>query len=171
MFRRFHHKTEHAIEIQHGSDPGIHIFHRPLGLIAVIAYKAIWGVTEIIGGFVIYYSTFIIASELSEDPQDRFMNWVIAHIHLEPKTVKELGALIILFGVGKVALAFGLWFSSKKTRELGIAFFALIGVFGFIQIIRRPSYFHLAALVTDLMILYYLWKILPKHLRHGETVS
>jgi hypothetical protein len=161
--------TEPLIEIQHGKDPGVHLLHRPLGLIAVIAYKAIWGVTEIIGGFVLFYSSFIIASELSEDPQDRFMNWVVAHVHLQPKTAKEWGALIVLFGVGKLAIAIGLWFSSKKTRELGIAFFSLIGVFGFIQIIRQPSYFHLLALVTDLLILFYLWKILPKHLKHGHV--
>jgi hypothetical protein len=159
--------NERVIEIQKGKDPGIHILHRPLGLFLVIAYKAVWGIVETISGFLIFYSTILIAKELAEDPQDRLINWIIANVHLEPKTVKELGALFIILGVSKIALAIGLWFSSKKTRDIGIAFFLLLGLFGFFTVIVSPTLFHVAVLAGDLLILWYLWKILPKHLRHG----
>ncbi len=160
---------ERVIEVQTGRDTGIHVFHRPLGLFLVIAYKAIWGTIEVVTGFLLFYSTFLIANELAEDPQDRLINWLIANVHLEPKTVKEVGAVIVLFGISKIALALGLWFSSKKTRDIGIAFFLLLGLFGFFTVIVRPTLFHASVLAGDLFILWYLWKILPKHLRHGHV--
>lgn len=161
--------TEPAIEIQHGRDPGVHLFHRPLGLFLVILYKAVWGIVETIGGILLFYSTSIIANELAEDPQDRLMNWIVAHVHLEPKTVMEAGALIVIFGLSKIAIAVGLWHETKLVREISIAFFALIGLFGFFQVITKPTVFHFAVLAADLFILWYLWKILPKHLRHGRV--
>jgi len=149
-------------------DTGWHFNGRPLGLILIVVYKFIWGSIEVLSGILLYFSSFLIARELVEDPQDLFVNWLLTNNHINLSAAKEFGIIIGLLGLGKVLIAFGIWYRSALMRDIGIAYFSLIGAYAIFSILSHFTIFKLLTLVADLAILYYLWQILPKHLKHGE---
>ncbi|HEU0050867.1 MAG TPA: DUF2127 domain-containing protein [Patescibacteria group bacterium] len=152
-----------------GTDTGWHVLNRPLTLALVAAYKAVWGLTEVIGGILVLFSSRLIAGELMEDPQDLLANWLLRHVHLSQQTTLFIGITAIVFGVGKLLLALGLWFEIRIIRPLAILFFCGIALFGLREIFLSFSWFKFAALCIDAAILFYLWKILPKHFRQQNV--
>ncbi|GEM_PF-1813967 len=150
------------------TDAGLHVLGRPIGLVLMVLYKALWGVLELVAGILIMFSSRLIAGELIEDPQDLFINWLLRQTHVSVSSGMWLGAVVGLLGVGKLLLAFGLWHRSYAVRNFGVVFFAMLAVFGAYEVLLHFSLFKLAALAVDVFILYYFWRILPKHFRHGE---
>lgn len=162
-------KAHHVLVRQAGKDPGWHFEHRPLGLLTIIAYKAVWGFVEILAGIVLLFSSKLIAGELLEDPQDLLIHWLLSHVQYNQKDALYLGIVVMLLGIGKLILAVGLWNRSFLVRRFGLFFFSVLAVYGAYHLTAvRFSFFKLGALLVDLSILYYFWKVLPHHLRHGE---
>jgi uncharacterized membrane protein len=149
-------------------DTGIHIFGRPVGLALLVLYKCIWGALEVIAGLFVLFTYAIFARELVEDPQDLFVNWLLGHLGIAQ--AHQLGAVIVLLGGIKIALAIGLWYRSWRIRNIALVFFCAAALFASYELVYRLTPFRVGALGMDLFLLYYCWKVLPKHLRHGEVV-
>jgi len=143
------------------ADVGPHIFGRPPGLIAIITYEAALGLFQAVSGVLIFFSYRLISGELIEDPQDRFLNLLISHFSYNSSI--KLGALLIVLGLTKLALAVGLFFNAKVTRVIGLLFFGGVAVFGIYHLTLRFSAFELFVLAIDMFILWYFWRVLPKH--------
>ncbi len=152
---------------------------RPPSLVLVVVYKAVMGTLEIISGVLIFIFSFlagkigasdwvqgIIAHELAQDPQDRFINWLTSlDLHSVQVFSLRLGIFIFFLGVIKIILAIGVWKRSMLVRNIGLWFFLGLGLFGVYDIIAHFSIFKCIALLLDLFILYYFWKILPRHIK------
>jgi uncharacterized membrane protein len=158
---------DRPIEFQHGKDAGWHFYHRPLGLMLIIVYKALWGLGELSVGVAIFFSSQLIAGELIEDPQDLFTHWLLSHFSSYLTHATLIGAIVAGSGIIKLILAIGLWYRSFLIRNLAIIFFGVIGLYGLYSVIHQYSFTTLLAVIGDLLILYYLWKVLPKHLKHN----
>ncbi len=139
-----------------------HYFDRPLGLLLIIGYKTVWGLSELVTGAMFFFSYRLIAEELLEDPQDLFANWILAHI-TKPQTI-TLGEIFLALGAIKLILAVCLWFRLRYIRLLGLLFFGSIGAFGLTHLLFHFSWQTVAGLILDLGSFAYFWKILPKHL-------
>jgi Predicted membrane protein len=150
------------------NDSGEHIFGLPFGLVLIVAYKGIWGVVELLGGILVFFSHAILAGELTEDPQDIFANWVFAHLGVAD--ARRIGSVIILLGAIKLAIAIGIWYRSWWMRKAALIFFCAASIFGLYEIITAPTLFKVGALIIDLFLIYYFWKVLPKHFRQGKIV-
>ncbi len=148
-------------------DDGIHFRGRPLGLVLIAAYKGLWGTVELLAGFLVLFARAIMAKELIEDPQDILANWVFAHLGVGD--ARRIGAIVIVLGMIKIALAFGIWYRSWLVRNIALAFFAVAGFFAVYELTADVTAFRMAALGADLFMIYYLWKVLPKHYRHGKV--
>lgn len=155
--------------LRQGNDRGLHIFNRPLGLVLVVAYKALLGVFELGLGTLVYGSARIIANELAEDPQDLLINWILSNLHPVIANAHQYGALIIFLGVVKLGLAFGLWQGSRHVRPAGLIIFGILGFYGTLHLMFNPSYAKGFFLLIDILILFYFWKVLPKHIHRGEV--
>ena len=91
-------------------------FRRPLG-VAVMAYKAILGLSEIVVGLLLAIPSFdpqatfarLSAEELREDPGDRFVALVSRHL---PGLLHHRGLVavgLIVFGLAKLVAAAAMW--------------------------------------------------------------
>jgi uncharacterized membrane protein len=144
--------------------PPYRLFGRPAPLVVIIAYKAAWGVVEIVAGVLILLSWKIIARELVEDPNDELMNWLLEHLPFGPSQALPLGAAVMTFGLAKLLLALGLWFRIKLTRQIAIVLLSAVGVYGLFEVWTKFSLLKLGALSADLLILAYFLVVLPRHL-------
>jgi uncharacterized membrane protein len=133
-------------------------------LILIALYKIVWGFVEVFSGLVIKASPALLASELTEDPQDLAANWIIAHLHPSQASANALGATILVLGLAKIVVALALWYRVKAIRPAGLAFFGAIAAFGMWHLTISVTPVAIAALVGDLFILWYFWTILPRHL-------
>ncbi len=147
---------------------GVHLFGRPLGVIAVMLYKTVWGLAECASGLLLLFSGAIIRIELSEDPQDLFMNWLLKTVHFNPSNALRFGILLILLGLIKFAIAVGVWYGSWNVRRVLMIFLSIITVYACVDIIVSFSAWKFFTLASDLVILFYLWKILPSHLSYDS---
>lgn len=145
-------------------DSGLHYRGRPIGLLLIIGYKAIWGIIEVVSGILLLYSYQIITKELIEDPQDQLARWILDHVYATNTSHVPIVALFISFGILKILLALCLWFRIRFVREIGLIFFSLVACFGVYSLITHFSLFILVVLAADVSALYYFLKILPKHL-------
>ncbi len=153
-------------------------FKRPLGLILIVFYKGVWGLVEItLGILALIFSSVIrhvaasdfisdlIARELSEDPQGIFINWLAAH---DPSGILErsisLGLGLVILGVIDCAIAVAVWFRSWLIRDIGIVFFSVVAIYGIASLSVDFSFFKLLAVVLNLLVLFYFWQTMPKHL-------
>src|SRR6185503_19999683 len=90
---------------------------RPLGLVLIVAYKAIWGLLEIATGVFVSWVPALLRRELAEDPQDQLTNWLLAHAPLEPAQVRAAVVAFVALGALKVAIAVGVWYGSWRVRD------------------------------------------------------
>lgn len=150
------------------SDRGTHIFGRPVGLVVLASYKAVWGTAEAVIGSVGIFSSRLISHELTDDPQDLLANWFLTNIGVA--RARQIGTVILVLGIIKIALAFGVWYRSWFIRHAALAFFSVVAVYGLYENIFHFRLLSLGALAMDLFFVFYFWKILPKHL-HDRAVS
>ena len=140
-----------------------HLFGRPIGLVAIAAYKLVWGAMEIGAGVLLVFSQRLITGELAEDPTDRFARWLLSHTWFDYTRAAHLGILFILLGAFKILLFFGIWYRSMHFRYAILAVSAGVAAFGAYELIVAFSAYKLALLVAEAFIVVYLWKILPTH--------
>lgn len=160
-------------------------FKRPLGLILIVAYKGVWGLVEIILGILalvfssvirhVAASNFIhdlIARELAEDPQGIFINWLAAH---DPSGILQrsisLGLGLVILGVIDCGIALAVWFRSWLIRDIGIIFFSAVAIYGIASLSVIFSPFKLLAIILNLLVLFYFWQTMPKHLGPRRKVT
>jgi uncharacterized membrane protein len=129
-------------------------FRRPLG-VAVMAYKAILGLSEILVGVLLAVPGFdpqatfarLSAEELREDPGDRFVALVSRHL---PALLHHRGLVaagLVLFGLAKLVAAAAMWEGQEWGGYLLAASVALLLPFDLRQAVTPPTpgHFLLAA--------------------------
>ena len=120
-------------------------FRRPLG-VAVMAYKAILGLSEIVVGLLLAVPSFdpqatfarLSAEELREDPGDRFAALVSRHL---PALVHHRGLVavgLIVFGLAKLVAAAAMWEGQEWGGYLLAATVALLLPFDVRQAVTSP---------------------------------
>jgi uncharacterized membrane protein (DUF2068 family) len=147
-------------------------FRGPLG-VAVMAYKAILGLSEIVVGLVLAIPTFdpqatfarLSAEELREDPGDRFVALVSRHL---PALLRHRGLIaagLIVFGLAKLVAAAAMWNGHEWGGYLLAATVALLLPFDIRQAVIAPTPGHVllaaanGAALAALVLL--LWGWLP----------
>jgi uncharacterized membrane protein len=137
---------------------------RPLGLILIVAYKAIWGTLEIAAGISVGWVPSLLEARLADDPQDQLANWLVAHAPLDPAHIRAATFGLIALGLLKWVLAVGIWRRSWLVRDLALLVLGVAGVFGLVSLAAHATWFRLMVVVTDLLIVLYIWRFLPRHL-------
>ena len=143
---------------------GWHFRGRPLGLMLILGYKAVWGMFGVAAGTLTFFSSNFITNELIEDPQDLFLNWLLTHAHVDTGSLKKIGVFFVIVGITNLILATGLWYRSWKIRNVMLVFFAAVTAYGIFHLSEKPTLPNTAFVLVDLFITFYLWKMLPKHL-------
>ncbi len=148
---------------------GLHIFNRPLGLVLITAYKIIWGLVECALGLFAFWSASIFIGELAEDPQDIFVNFIIHHTPFSIGGAIHTGVLLFILGGTKLAIAYGLWYRSWRIRKFLLIFLSVVTLFTLFDFALAWTFFKAFALLCDFLVLYYLWRILPRHLHDHDV--
>jgi uncharacterized membrane protein len=147
-------------------------FRRPPG-VAVMAYKTILGLSEIVVGLLLAVPSFdpqatfarLSAEELREDPGDRFVALVSRHL---PALLHHRGLVavgLIVFGLAKLVAAAAMWEGQEWGSYLLAATVALLLPFDVRQAVASPTASHVllavanAAALAALLLL--LWGWLP----------
>jgi uncharacterized membrane protein (DUF2068 family) len=124
-------------------------FRRPLG-VAVMAYKAALGLSEITVGVLLALPSFdpqatfarLSAEELREDPGDRLVALISRHL---PALVHHRGLVaagLIVFGLAKLVAAAAMWEGQEWGGYLLAATVALLLPFDLRQAITSPTAGH-----------------------------
>jgi uncharacterized membrane protein len=147
-------------------------FRRPLG-VAVMAYKAILGLSEIVVGCLLAIPTFdpqatfarLSAEELREDPGDRFVALVSRHL---PALLRHRGLIaagLIVFGLAKLVAAAAMWDGHEWGGYLLAATVALLLPFDIRQAVISPTPGHVLLAVANgaalAALVLLLWGWLP----------
>src|SRR5215218_9886995 len=122
---------------------------RPLG-VAVMAYKTILGLSEIVVGLLLAIPTFdpqatfarLSAEELREDPGDRFVALVGRHL---PSLLHHRGLVavgLLVFGLAKLVAAAAMWEGKEWGGYLLAATVALLLPFDLRQAVASPTAGH-----------------------------
>jgi uncharacterized membrane protein (DUF2068 family) len=141
---------------------------RPLGLVLIVVYKAVWGMLELAAGGLITKSA-TLRGELTDDPQDQLAAWLLAHWNLQPAQLRAMSAALLALGLVKLVLALGIWYRSWFIRDVALVTMGIAGVFALGALVVDFSLFRLAVVGTDLLIVLYLWRILPRYLPPRES--
>ena len=131
-------------------------FRRPLG-VAVMAYKAVLGLSEIVVGVLLAIPNFdpqatfarLSAEELGEDPGDRLVALISRHLpallhHRDPVAVG-----LILFGLAKLVAAAAMWEGQEWGGYLLAATVAILLPFDLRQAVVDPTVGHVLLAVAN----------------------
>jgi uncharacterized membrane protein len=124
-------------------------FRRPLG-VAVMAYKAVLGLSEIAVGVLLAVPSFdpqatfarLSAEELREDPGDRLVALISRHL---PALLHHRGTVavgLIVFGLAKLVAAAAMWEGHEWGGYLLAATVALLLPFDLRQAVVDPTVGH-----------------------------
>ena len=130
---------------EHGT---IELFGRPLSLVLVVLYKGFFGLVETVFGAALIGVTLwfsnpsshrlidkLISKELSEDPHDVVVNWVLTHnLPVSPHMALQLSFLVLSLGLLKLFIATGIWFRSPVARQVSLVLVASLGLFGMVEL-------------------------------------
>jgi uncharacterized membrane protein len=131
-------------------------FRRPLG-VAVMAYKALLGLSEIVVGILLAVPSFdpqatfarLSAEELREDPGDRFVALVGRHL---PAVLHHRGLVavgLIVLGLAKLVAAAAMWEGQEWGGYLLAATVALLLPFDLRQAVVDPTVGHVLLAVAN----------------------
>src|SRR5215208_5078336 len=131
-------------------------FRRPLGM-AVMAYKAALGLSEIAVGVLLAVPSFdpqatfarLSAEELREDPGDRFVALIGRHL---PALLHHRGLVVvglILLGLAKLVAAVAMWEGQEWGGYLLAATVALLLPFDLRQAVVAPTVGHILLAVAN----------------------
>src|SRR5438045_851840 len=102
---------------------------RPLGLVLIVAYKAIWGILEVAAGLFVSSSPALLRGELTDDPQDQLAAWLLAHTTMQPSQLRAFSLGLLALGLSKLVLAVGIWYGSWLVRDIALVVMSLAGLF------------------------------------------
>ena len=131
-------------------------FRRPLG-VAVMGYKAVLGLSEILVGVLLAVPSFdpqatfarLSAGELREDPGDRFV--ALASRHL-PALLHHRGLVavgLVMLGLAKLVAAVAMWEGQEWGGYLLAATVALLLPFDVRQAVASPTAGHVLLAVAN----------------------
>jgi uncharacterized membrane protein len=131
-------------------------FRRPLG-VAVMAYKAALGLSEVVVGVLLAVPSFdpqatfarLSAEELREDPGDHFVALIGRHL---PTLLHHRGLVavaLILVGLAKLVAAAAMWEGQEWGGYLLAATVALLLPFDLRQAVVDPSWSHVLLAVAN----------------------
>lgn len=155
----------------HMQEKPLHILGRPFGLFLICLYEFVTGLFEILLGIAALLFNGILVEELAEDPGDIFINWLLNKVHFSVDTSQQIGLILLFFGIVKLLIAYGIWLRSWKLRRVMIIFFLTTTAAIIIELLFRFTWVKVFTLGVDASFLYYLWKILPHHLRHYDKLG
>lgn len=135
-------------------------FRGPLG-VAVMAYKAILGLSEIVVGVLLAVPSFdpqatfarLSAEELREDPGDRFVALVSRHL---PSLLHHRGLVavgLVLLGLAKLVAAAAMWEGREWGGYLLAGTVALLLPFDVRQAVSSPTVGHVLLAVANAAVL------------------
>jgi uncharacterized membrane protein len=141
---------------QAGPDEHRTRYRKPLG-VAVMAYKAALGLSEITAGVLLAVPSFdpqatfarLSAEELREDPGDRFVALISRHL---PALVHHRGLVavgLILFGLAKLVAAAAMWEGQEWGGYLLAATVALLLPLDLRQAVVDPTAGHILLAVGN----------------------
>jgi uncharacterized membrane protein len=151
-------------------------FGRSSSLLLLIFYKLLMALVEMLAGSLCLLTAFfakhlevvrVIKESAGEDQLDQFVRWLTEHLLLlktDHELIMHIGLVLIALGIFKIFVAIGLWFRSTKMRIVALVLFGALACYSSYELFLSFSIFKSIALVFDLFIIYYFWKILPKHL-------
>jgi uncharacterized membrane protein (DUF2068 family) len=124
-------------------------FRRPLGM-AVMAYKAALGLSEITVGVLLAVPSFdpqaafarLSAEELREDPGDRLVALISRHLPALVHHREVVAAGLIVFGLAKLVAAVAMWEGHEWGGYLLAATVALLLPFDLRQAVADPTVGH-----------------------------
>src|SRR5215204_6527625 len=133
---------------------------RPLG-VAVMAYKAILGLSEIVVGLLLAVPSFdpqatfarLSAEELREDPGDRFVALVSRHL---PALLHHRGLVavgLVVLGLAKLVAAAAMWEGQEWGGYLLAGTVALLLPFDLRQAIVSPTLGHVLLAAANAAVL------------------
>jgi uncharacterized membrane protein (DUF2068 family) len=135
-------------------------FRRPLG-VAVIAYKAALGLSEVAVGILLAVPSFdpqatfarLSAEELREDPGDRVVSLVSRHL---PALLHHRGLVavgLVLLGLAKLLAAAAMWEGQEWGGYLLAATVALLLPFDVRQAVTSPTAGHVLLAAANAAVL------------------
>ncbi len=139
-------------------------YGHPLGVVAIVLYKSLWGSLELIAGVLLILTRKLVARELLEDPASTLFRLLLTKVYVSDSRVIRTGVVFIALGVLNLLIAVGMWYRSWKLRNAMLAFFMFVLAYGVEHLITRPSWLLFGAVIADGLIVWYLWAVLPKHL-------
>jgi uncharacterized membrane protein len=77
----------------------------------------------------------------------------------------------MFYGLAKLTVAYGIWNRSWRLRRLMIIFFLCTTAVLAVEMALKLSWFKAVGLGVDAAFLYYLWRVLPRHLRHHDQLN
>src|SRR6188472_2547507 len=134
---------------------------RPLGFVLIVAYKLIWGTVEILAGLFVHKVPGILQAHIAEDPQDQLATWLLAHSNLEPAHLRLITLGLLAAGLLKLVIAGGIWYRSWLIRDLALWVLGIAGVFALGALLSTFTVVRALVLGIDLLILWYLWRLMP----------
>jgi len=149
----------------------LHVLGRPFGLVLICLYEFLTGLFEILLGAGALLFDGILVEELATDPGNIFINWILNNVDFTVDTSQQIGLILLFFGIVKLLISYGIWLQSWKLRRVMILFFLLTTTIIVIELLFRFSLIKVFTLGVDALFLYYLWKILPRHLRHYDKLG
>lgn len=153
-------------------------FGRSSSLLLMIFYKLLLAAIQVLAGamclvvgFFLKHPAIIkaIDSIPNKDRLDLAVHWTVSRLvewRLDHSTVVNIGLILIAFGLFSAIVAGGLWFKSSKMRLLALVVFGALALYTIYQLILNFSTIQTIVLAVNLYIIYYFWKILPKHLEN-----
>lgn len=145
---------------------------RPLGLVLIVAYKMVWGVLDLLAGAYVHKVPDLLKAQLAADPQDQLANWVMAHTSLQPSHIRAITLALLAVGLGKLVLAGGIWYRSWLIRDIALWVMSIGGLVAIGALVHHFTIWRVLALAIDLIIVWYLWRMLPRYLpSRGEPAA
>jgi uncharacterized membrane protein (DUF2068 family) len=151
-------------------------FRRPLG-VAVMAYKAALGLSEITVGVLLAVPRFdpeatfarLSAEELREDPGDRFVALVSRHLPALLHHRRTVAAGLIVLGPAKLVAAAAMWEGQEWGGYLLAATVALLLPFDVRQALASPTPGHVLLATANAAVLAVLVLLLRGWLPAGHS--
>jgi len=148
-----------------------HLFHRPVGLVLICFYELITGLFQIFVGLNALILNRFTDEGLKRDADIFLIHWFLDISSISLDSIQRISYTFLFFGIVKLLIGYGIWLRSWMLRRAMIFFFLITTSVIAIDIIIAFSFLKLLTFGIDLIFLFYLWKVLPKHLHHPDALG
>jgi uncharacterized membrane protein (DUF2068 family) len=149
---------------------------RPLGLIAIVVYKAFFAVMLVVASVAIflalknYEAIAQFAETYTPETQIGIVDWGLDKVlKLDPRTLQFSGLATGIYGAVTAVEAIGLW-QQKTWAHLLVITLVGLGIFPEIyELVREATFIKLMVFLINLAVLSYLIYTFPKKEAHQPT--